>query len=256
MDEDVEPQVLEDLQAELAAELADWGDAGSPTADGGTPATSTRVSSPQVNGPRGGDSPCSISTDDDVEELEEPANALVPFTLGTLVHSNQQQHLQQERQPLWQPHSQRSPRQQGQAQELGWGWTQHRSPSQSAVPEQGPAAQQQGGHHWPLALQGSRGEKAPGGASGQPGFPQQQQQEGGGARSTHIRHLHSRGHMQVAEEEAMRLKQLEAERLRNACKLVLVLDLDHTLLNKLPAPSAQQQLQQALGSAGGGGSTS
>ncbi|GFH22061.1 uncharacterized protein HaLaN_19466, partial [Haematococcus lacustris] len=31
MDEDVEPQVLEDLQAELAAELADWGDAGSPT---------------------------------------------------------------------------------------------------------------------------------------------------------------------------------------------------------------------------------
>ncbi|GFH29931.1 hypothetical protein HaLaN_28682 [Haematococcus lacustris] len=127
MDEDVEPQVFEDLQAELAAELADWGDAGSPTADGGTATTSARVSSPQVNGPRGGDSPCSISTDDDVEELEAAANALVPFTLGTLgplIPSNQQQHLQQDRQLLWQPHSQRSPRQQGQAQELGWGWTQ------------------------------------------------------------------------------------------------------------------------------------
>ncbi|KAJ9533805.1 hypothetical protein QJQ45_026891, partial [Haematococcus lacustris] len=538
MDEDVEPQVLEDLQAELAAELADWGDAGSPTTsvlspasqDGGTPASSTRVSSPQVNGPRGGDSPCSISTDDDVEELEAAANALfndleqhayaavlhaadpacamptlpsstgppAPARLNGCFHSeagaavlelpaaeascsskrssavlnpdneseaaNEQatatQHtgglgssavqgqgavkLQARRHLVAARHRPLAPRlppsgllgslhpghpgrpgaQQPSTAPPAGEATAMAAPQPAVTPAAGAGsgaglgldsavpgtgggpegAHQQGpGAHWeadggdqhtaaaeaaettttaaeaavllriaaaaapaapaaaaaganvcpthasqqePVTASCTRagpsspaaggtsaggappatrsagvkggggqpahgaaprprlvprpsppaaaavsappckhpvlwaglcvvcgqeptpeaaeegqgagrqpssqhlGSQALGGASGQPGFPQQQQQEGGGARSTHIRHLHSRGHMQVAEEEARRLKQLEAERLRNACKLVLVLDLDHTLLNSVRlndvSPEHAAQLESIL----------
>ncbi len=77
-----------------------------------------------------------------------------------------------------------------------------------------------------------------------PGHPHQARggrADGGGGPSassamagpTRIKHMHATAHMEVAEAEAERLKRAEYTRLLSARKLVLILDLDHTLLNSV-----------------------
>ncbi len=62
---------------------------------------------------------------------------------------------------------------------------------------------------------------------------------GGGAGApaqepvTRIKHLHERGHLELTAAEAARLRREEVSRLLSSRKLVLVLDLDHTLVNSV-----------------------
>jgi len=67
---------------------------------------------------------------------------------------------------------------------------------------------------------------------------QQQQQQ---AQVTRVKHLHARGHLEIGRSEAERLRKLDVERLLGARKLVLVLDLDHTLLNSVHVPEVDPQ---------------
>ncbi|KAF5839217.1 hypothetical protein DUNSADRAFT_1353 [Dunaliella salina] len=73
-------------------------------------------------------------------------------------------------------------------------------------------------------------------------FRQQHQPE----QLTRIRHLHERGHMEVSTGEAARVRQREVARLLNSRRLVLILDLDHTLLHSVRLAEVPPELVTQL----------
>jgi hypothetical protein len=89
---------------------------------------------------------------------------------------------------------------------------------------------QTGAYHASQALQQSS-------ANSRPGKPL--------AAATHIKHLHAKGHLEVSAQEAERLRQLEVSRLLSNRKLVLILDLDHTLLNSVRMIDVSHDVLQA-----------
>ncbi|GAX83989.1 hypothetical protein CEUSTIGMA_g11414.t1 [Chlamydomonas eustigma] len=70
--------------------------------------------------------------------------------------------------------------------------------------------------------------------------PTLQRHDGVSNHITRITHMHASGHIEVSSQEAERLKLSEVSRLMSERKLVLVLDLDHTLLNSVRISDVSQ----------------
>jgi hypothetical protein len=87
-------------------------------------------------------------------------------------------------------------------------------------------------HRLPSGAGGSRSRA--GGAPGPGPHPHHAAPERGGGplpeATTRIKHMHASAHLELSGGEAERLRRLEVARLLAAKKLVLVLDLDHTLV--------------------------
>lgn len=69
---------------------------------------------------------------------------------------------------------------------------------------------------------------------------------GGGGGVTRIKHMHASAHLELSSDEAERLRQQDVARLLAARRLVLILDLDHTLLNSVRLMDVAQEQLPAL----------